>query len=222
MIAGCEQDPASNAKDCRHGTTMTGDGPKHGPGHPLTLPNIITIARLCGVPVLIWALIERDWTLAFAIFVVAGLSDAVDGVIARRWNQQSELGLYLDPIADKVLLVSVFVGLALLERLPGWLAIAVVSRDLLIVAAVLLSYVMGRPVTVRPLLVSKLNTVSQIVLAGVALGEPAFGLSLAAEIEFLVAVTVVLTGVSAAAYLVDWLRHMNPNDDPSDRRGDPQ
>ncbi|WP_370196559.1 MULTISPECIES: CDP-alcohol phosphatidyltransferase family protein [Aurantimonas] len=201
---------------------MTGDGTKHGPGHPLTLPNIITIARLCGVPVLIWALIERDWTLAFAIFVVAGLSDAVDGVIARRWNQQSELGLYLDPIADKVLLVSVFVGLALLERLPGWLAIAVVSRDLLIVAAVLLSYVMGRPVTVRPLLVSKLNTVSQIVLAGVALGEPAFGLSLTAEIEFLVAVTVVLTGVSAAAYLVDWLRHMNPNDDPSDRRGDPQ
>ena len=55
MIAGCEQDPASNAKDCRHGTTMTGDGPKHGPGHPLTLPNIITIARLCGVPVLVWA-----------------------------------------------------------------------------------------------------------------------------------------------------------------------
>nr|WP_040326406.1 CDP-alcohol phosphatidyltransferase family protein [Aurantimonas manganoxydans] len=188
----------------------------------MTLPNVITIARLCGVPVLVWALIERDWTLAFAIFVVAGLSDAVDGVIARRWNQQSELGLYLDPIADKVLLVSVFVGLALLERLPGWLAIAVVSRDLLIVAAVLLSYVMRRPVTVRPLLVSKLNTVSQIVLAGVALGEPAFGLSLTGEIEFLVAVTVVLTGVSAAAYLVDWLRHMNPNDDPSDRRGDPQ
>ena len=108
-------------------------------GTRLTLPNIITIARLCGVPVLVWALIEGDWTLAFAIFVVAGISDAVDGALARRLNQQSELGLYLDPIADKVLLVSVFVGLALLGRLPDWLAIAVVGRDLLIVGAVLLS-----------------------------------------------------------------------------------
>ncbi|MEF2551850.1 CDP-alcohol phosphatidyltransferase family protein [Aurantimonas sp. A2-1-M11] len=188
----------------------------------MTVPNLITIGRLLAVPVLIWALIGGDWMLAFGIFVAAGISDAVDGAIARHFDQHSDLGLYLDPIADKALLVSVFVGLALLGRLPDWLAIAVVSRDLLIVAAVLLSYVMGRPVVVRPLLVSKLNTVAQIVLAGVALGEPAFELSLRAEIDFLVAVTVVLTGVSAAAYLVDWLRHMNAADDPSDRRGDPQ
>ncbi|WP_341482732.1 CDP-alcohol phosphatidyltransferase family protein [Aurantimonas marianensis] len=187
----------------------------------MTVPNFISIARLLGVPILVWALIEGDWLLAFLIFILAGVSDAVDGAIARHFNQQSTLGLYLDPIADKVLLMTVFVGLGLLGRLPAWLAVAVVSRDLLIIAAVLLSYVMGQPVKVRPLLISKMTTLAQLVLAAVALAEPAFGLSLGGLILVLVAITAVLTGLSATAYLVEWLRHMASDDDPKREEGDP-
>jgi len=155
------------------------------------------------------------------IFILAGVSDAIDGAIARHFNQQSTLGLYLDPLADKALLISVFVGLSLLDQLPAWLAVAVVSRDLLIIAAVLLSYIMGQPVTVRPLLVSKMNTLAQIVLAGVALAEPAFGLSLGRFIIVLVVITAALTGLSAAAYLVEWLRHMASDGHPKHEEGDP-
>lgn len=187
----------------------------------MTVPNFISIARLLGVPILVWALIDGDWQLAFLIFILAGVSDAIDGAIARHFNQQSTLGLYLDPLADKALLISVFVGLSLLDQLPAWLAVAVVSRDLLIIAAVLLSYIMGQPVTVRPLLVSKMNTLAQIVLAGVALAEPAFGLSLGRFIIVLVVITAALTGLSAAAYLVEWLRHMASDGHPKREEGDP-
>ncbi|MEF2070947.1 CDP-alcohol phosphatidyltransferase family protein [Consotaella aegiceratis] len=174
----------------------------------MTIPNFISIARLICVPAIIWALLDGDWLLAFVLFVLSGLSDGIDGFIARRFNQRSQLGAYLDPMADKALLVAVFVVLGALGGLPSWLVIAVVTRDLLIVAAVLLSYVMGMPMTVRPLMVSKATTVSQIALAAAALGQPAFAVSLGAAFDLLVGLTALLTVISAAAYLVQWLRHM--------------
>ena len=183
----------------------------------MTVPNLISIARLLAVPVLVWALIDGRPGLAFLIFIVAGISDAVDGAIARRFNQRSALGAYLDPIADKALLITIFVGLGLLGDLPTWLAIAVVSRDLLIMAAVVLSFMMGRPITVRPLLVSKLTTLAQLLLAGFALAEPVLGLPLAVLVDVLIAVTALLTGLSAAAYLVEWLRHMASGEPPMHR-----
>lgn len=186
----------------------------------MTVPNFISIGRLLGVPVLVWALIDGRWGLAFAVFIVAGISDAVDGVIARRFNQQSALGAYLDPIADKALMIAVFVGLGLLGQLPAWLAIAVVSRDLLIMAAVVLSFLMGRPITVRPLLVSKLTTLAQLLLAGFALAEPVFHLPLGPVVDLLIVLTALLTALSATAYLLDWLRHMASGEPPVDREGD--
>ncbi|NDV86958.1 CDP-alcohol phosphatidyltransferase family protein [Aurantimonas aggregata] len=183
----------------------------------MTVPNFISIARLLAVPVLVWALIDGRWDLAFLIFIVAGISDAVDGAIARRFNQQSALGAYLDPIADKALLITIFVGLALLGELPAWLAIAVVTRDVLIMAAVVLSFVMGRPVTMRPLMVSKLTTLAQLLLAGFALAEPVFHLPLATVVDVLVGVTALLTAISAAAYLLEWLRHMASGEMPMHR-----
>ena len=180
----------------------------------MTIPNLISIARLFAVPVMIWAMIGGNWPLAFATFVVAGISDAVDGAIARHFDQQSTLGLYLDPIADKALLSTVFIGLGVLGRLPDWLVIAVVSRDVLIVAAFLLAYVMGLPMTVRPLMVSKATTAVQIVLAASVLGESALSVTLGIITDILVALTAILTAASAAAYLVDWLRHMASPDAP--------
>lgn len=174
----------------------------------MTIPNVITIARFLLVPAVIYALLTGRTEWALAGFVVAGVSDGVDGFIARQFNQRSELGAYLDPMADKLLLVSVFVVLGYMGELPLWLVIAAVSRDSLIIGAVMLSSLMGRPVAMKPLMVSKANTAVQIVLAGVVLAELALGLSFGPVRGVMVVVSGLLTGASAAAYLVAWLKHM--------------
>src|SRR5688500_12469917 len=89
----------------------------------MNLPNAITIARILAVPVLIWLIVSGEYLLAFWLFVLAGISDGVDGFIAKRFDQRTELGAYLDPIADKLMLVSIYVSLGLLRVLPPWLVI---------------------------------------------------------------------------------------------------
>ena len=175
----------------------------------LTIPNMITIMRLLLVPAVVLAMLQSLWGWAFAGFLVAGISDGVDGFIARRFNQFSRLGAYLDPVADKLLLVSVFVVMGFADELPLWLVVTMVSRDGLIVCAVLLSSVMSHPVEVKPLYVSKANTAAQIVLAALVLGELAFSIQLGPLRSALILLTGVLTVASAAAYLVAWLRHMS-------------
>lgn len=175
----------------------------------MTIPNLITILRLILVPGVVLAMMQGRWDWAFAGFAVAGASDGVDGFIARRFDQRSRLGGYLDPMADKLLLVSVFVVLGVAGELPLWLVILVVSRDALIVLAVLLSSVMAQPVEMKPLLVSKANTAVQLLLAAFVLGELAFGIDIGAIRPALIILSGLLTVASAAAYLVAWLRHMN-------------
>ncbi len=174
----------------------------------MTLPNLITVARLLSVPLLIFLLMNADWKSAAVLFVLAGISDGVDGFIARHFDQRSKLGAYLDPVADKLLLVSVFVVLAVMGQLPAWLALLVVSRDVLIVVAVLLSSLIGHPVEVRPIFVSKANTACQIALLVLVLFQLGFGMGLGSLRIALVAAVAALTVLSAAAYLVTWLRHM--------------
>jgi cardiolipin synthase (CMP-forming) len=174
----------------------------------VTIPNFITIFRFLLVPAVIWALVSDNVGWALVFFVVAGVSDAVDGFIARHFDQRSELGAYLDPMADKILLVSVFIVLGFMGELPLWLVIAAVSRDALIVAAVLLSSLMSHPVEMKPLFVSKANTTAQIVLAIVVLAELAFDTAFGELRWILVIGSGLLTVASAAAYLVQWLRHM--------------
>ena len=137
---------------------------------PINLPNFITIGRILLVPITVWLIISGEFLLAFGAFVAAGISDGVDGYIARRFDQRSELGAYLDPIADKALLVSIYVSLGFLKFLPAGLVILVVTRDVLIVGAVILAWVVGKPMVVAPSMASKVNTVGQIILAGVVLG----------------------------------------------------
>ncbi|MER8806077.1 CDP-alcohol phosphatidyltransferase family protein [Mesorhizobium australicum] len=172
----------------------------------MTIPNLITMLRVVLVPAVVMAMLQARWDWAFAGFVVAGISD---GFIARRFNQQSRFGAYLDPIADKLLLVSVFVVMGIIGQLPLWLVVTMVSRDALIVCAVLLSTAMAHPVEMKPLLVSKANTAVQIVLAAVVLGELAFAVHLDPLRPGLILLSGVLTVASAAAYLVAWLRHMS-------------
>lgn len=174
----------------------------------MTIPNLITIARLFLVPLVIVMIVNARWETAFILFVVAGLSDAVDGFLARHCGMASELGAWLDPIADKALIVSIYVTLAVVGVVPVWIVVLVVARDIMIVAAVLLSWLLSRPVAMAPFAVSKLNTAAQIAFAALALGSRAFGLDPGpAETvgELLVA---LLTLASMAAYLAFWLRHM--------------
>ena len=177
----------------------------------MTVANMITIVRFLLVPAVIYWLLTGHWPLAFAGFLAAGISDGVDGFVARHFNQRTKLGAYLDPMADKLLLVSVFVVLGIMDELPLWLVIIAVSRDALIVCAILLSSVMGNPVEMKPLLVSKANTAVQIVLAAVVLAELAFGMEFGPTRPAVIVVSGLLTAGSAAAYLVAWLRHMTTN-----------
>jgi cardiolipin synthase len=174
----------------------------------LTLPNLITIGRLLLVPLIIWFIVAAQPLAAFIILVVAGGSDAIDGFIARQFDLRSELGTYLDPIADKTMLVSIYVTLAVVAAIPVWLTILIVSRDLLIVGAVVLSWLLGEPTSVQPLRLSKVNTLAQILLAAIVLGDLAFPIDLEWLSWSLVYLVAVLTVASGAVYLVEWVRHM--------------
>lgn len=186
----------------------------------MSLPNFVTLGRIILVPVIFWLLVTGSIRAAFFLFVLAGVSDAVDGFLAKRFSLQTELGAYLDPIADKLLIVSIYVALGVLKALPSWLVIAVVSRDILIVVAVLLSGVLGQPLRIKPLAVSKANTAAQIVLAAVVLAAEGFALGLD-DLRFaLVWITGTLTLLSLALYLKAWLRHMAGYE--PDPAGDPK
>jgi cardiolipin synthase (CMP-forming) len=175
---------------------------------PMNLPNTITVLRLVAVPVAVWAILNGFIQLAFWVFLAAGISDGVDGYLARRWNQRTELGAYLDAIADKALLVSIYITLAIGDVIPNWLAIIVVFRDVMIVGAVILSWLMEKPITIKPLMVSKLNTVAQILFAAATLSSKGFGVDWGHALDPAAFVTAGLTLVSAAAYLAAWMRHM--------------
>ena len=174
----------------------------------MNLPNTITIGRLLLVPLTVWLIISEAYGAAFAAFMVAGISDGVDGYLARRLNQRSELGAHLDPVADKALLVSVYVTLGLAKDIPAWLVIMVVSRDLLIVGGMILAWVLGKPLGVKPLMISKVNTAAQIVMAVLVLGAEAIH----QDFGWLITAGSLLVGgltlASGAAYLLTWIRHM--------------
>jgi cardiolipin synthase len=178
----------------------------------MNLPNLITVFRIVLVPLITWLIINNHWAAAFALFILAGVSDGVDGFIAKRFDMETELGAYLDPLADKALLVSIYIALGFLEQVPSWLVIVVVSRDILIVGAVLLSWMMERPVEMSPSMISKVNTTGQILFAVVVLGDLGFALDLP-DIRLAAAWIVGgLTVASGATYLWFWLHEMANSD----------
>jgi cardiolipin synthase (CMP-forming) len=185
------------------------DGVAHEPGRRLSIPNLITLGRILLVPVVVWAITAGEMDIAFLLFLVAGLSDLIDGFLAKRFGMATELGAYLDPLADKAMIVSIYVALGIAEAIPRWLVILVVSRDIMIVGAVILSWLVDKPVTLKPLTVSKLNTLAQILLALVVLAALAFEFKAGVLISGLTALVAVLTLASIGFYLAEWVRHMN-------------
>jgi cardiolipin synthase len=128
------------------------------------LPNIISLLRLLAVIPVLYLLLEREFGWALLLFVAAGLSDGLDGFLAKQYGWQSRMGGILDPLADKVLLVACFLVLGALSLIPVWLVAAAVFRDLLIVGGAVLYNYRVEEVQAAPILVSKLNTLLQILL----------------------------------------------------------
>ncbi len=172
----------------------------------MNAPNVISLARLLSVPVALWLITTGAYGAAFWLFVAAGVSDGVDGYLAKRLGQRTELGRYLDPLADKVLLVSVYVVLGIQDELPSWLVILVVARDMLIVGCSALALMMSQSVKIQPLLISKLNTFAQIVLAALTLAMLGLGIGDRLLIDALIYAVATTTLLSGGSYLFKWAR----------------
>ena len=153
------------------------------------------------MPVTVWLILNNFILAAFWLFVVAGVSDAIDGYLAKRWDQVTEFGKYLDPLADKALLVSIYITLGVQGHLESWLVIMVVFRDIMIVGAVILYQTMVRRLDMNPLIVSKLNTLAQIVLAALVLGSKGFDVDMGLFFEMMIGIVVVTTLISGLSYL---------------------
>jgi cardiolipin synthase len=175
----------------------------------LSIPNLITVLRILLVPVVVWAIATDRMQVAFILFLAAAISDAVDGFLAKRFGMKTELGAYLDPLADKVLIVSIYVTLGITAVIPLWIVILVASRDIMIVGGIILSWLVDRPVAIRPHVVSKFNTGVQIFFACWVLGALGYGFDPEPVLTLVMALVAVLTLISVALYLADWARHMN-------------
>ncbi|MGE0736831.1 MAG: CDP-alcohol phosphatidyltransferase family protein [Alphaproteobacteria bacterium] len=179
----------------------------------VNVPNLISLARLFAVPVAVWLILKERYDFAFWLFTAAGATDALDGFIAKKFDARTTLGSFLDPLADKALLVSVFVALGYVGKLDDWIVILVVSRDVMIVGAALLSFVLFGSFEAKPSRISKLNTLAQIVLAGVVLAEFGLNLPFATLAEVLVYIVAVTTTASGGLYAVAWVRHASKMED---------
>lgn len=173
----------------------------------LNLPNLISLGRLLLVPAAISLILEGSYAAAFWVFVVAGISDGLDGFIAKRFNWRTRLGALLDPLADKVLLVSVYVTLGIAGELWTWLVVLVVFRDLMIIGGFLLIQALAAmPKNFQPLLISKINTGMQVALVGYVLARRGFGAEAGLMDVVLSFLVVATTVVSGSIYLVRWAR----------------
>lgn len=169
------------------------------------IPNLITVLRLAAAPVLILLLDSRAYEPAMVLFLAAGISDALDGFIAKRFNFESRFGAMLDPVADKILLVSCFAMLTLLGYLPFWLLVLVAFRDLLIIGGYLVLVMLKESVRMSPSVVSKLNTLFQIVLVGTVLARQADWVDVTPfTVNFMVIMVAATTVLSGIHYVWVW------------------
>jgi len=170
------------------------------------LPNILTILRLLLIAPLMWALVRQSYDLALAIFAFAGLTDALDGYLARRFSWTSRFGSIVDPLADKLLLTTSFVTLTWLGHIPVWLCVVVVARDVLIISGVaFFHYLLGR-LEFSPSWISKINTFLQIVLVLAVLVSLSLHLLPLWFMEGLMLAVLFTTTGSMVNYTVQWGR----------------
>ncbi len=165
---------------------------------PINIPNILTVSRILLIPVFVIFLLKDLMTFALLTVIYAAVSDGLDGLLARYFKQQSALGSYLDPIADKLLLTSAYISLAVLKYIPGWLTVLVISRDVFIVLAFAIFVLFDIKVDAKPSLISKWTTVAQLTTIMVTLLSLEFPIALALIVKpplyWIVAILTILSG----------------------------
>ena len=173
----------------------------------MNLPNAITIIRILLIPLFLYKIIQGEMIFATVVYLAAAISDGLDGFIARVWKLQTKLGSFLDPMADKLLVTTSFLTLSVLDIIPLWLALAVISRDIIIVSGSLLVYLMKNELTIRPQLIGKVTTFFQFSYILLVLIQSA------ASMPFLLKLygpMLVLTGgltiISGGVYILDGLK----------------
>jgi cardiolipin synthase len=174
----------------------------------LTIPNLITLFRILLTPLFIIFLIQRNYHRALVVFLLAGVSDAADGLIARTWQQKSRLGSYLDPMADKILMAASFATLSIYRQIPPWLTVVVISRDVALALGVLIFRLADIPLVVRPSPAGKWTTTLQVTTVGLVLLGKIWPISHMVLLGFFWA-TGILTTVSGIQYLYGGIRMMN-------------
>ena len=178
------------------------------------IPNILTLARIALVPWLIVLLQEHEFQLSLLVFVVAGVTDALDGFIAKRFNASSKLGAILDPLADKALLVSSYVMLSVMELIPFWLMVVVVFRDIAIIGGFLILVLFYGSIEMKPLRSSKLNTFLQISFIALMLAALGFELETLLYYTHLMAWLILATSVwSGIGYVAAGSKVTNASDE---------
>ncbi|MGV8081035.1 MAG: CDP-diacylglycerol--glycerol-3-phosphate 3-phosphatidyltransferase [Syntrophales bacterium] len=181
----------------------------------LNIPNSLTILRIILVPAIVILLMQGSYKIAILVFLISGLTDVLDGYLARVLHQQTVLGSYLDPIADKALMISCYVTLAVKKILPGWLSVVVISRDCIILIGVAVLTIMSVSYKIQPALIGKLTTAVQILTVFIFLVSRAAPGSIADSfMAGLVWVTALFTVVSGFYYIMIGVQHINQQQKP--------
>ncbi len=178
----------------------------------MTVPNIITMIRILLAPIFIIYVINGQLLTGLVVLIICGISDGVDGMVARLFNQKSKLGTWLDPLADKIILVSAFFSLGIEGFLPPWLTVVVISRDLLILTGIVIIYLTGIELNIKPVFISKITTCFQFVTVIAVLAETSLTF-MEGKYIYLYYLTALLTIVSFLQYLYQWLKMMGDKSD---------
>ncbi|HOI73317.1 MAG TPA: CDP-diacylglycerol--glycerol-3-phosphate 3-phosphatidyltransferase [Syntrophales bacterium] len=181
----------------------------------INIPNSLTILRIVLVPAIVILLMQGSFKIAIVVFLISGLTDILDGYLARVLHQQTVLGSYLDPIADKALMISCYVTLAVKKILPGWLSVVVISRDCIILIGVAVLSLMSVSYKIQPALIGKLTTAVQILTVFIFLVSRAVPGSVSASVmEGLIWVTAFFTVVSGFHYIMVGVQQINQQQKP--------
>ena len=174
------------------------------------LPNILSLVRIILVPLILWLLIQDLYIISAIIITMVGLTDYFDGYLARKYNSESLLGFYLDAIADKVLIITIYLILGIKLLLPTYLIILIIFREALVSGAYLLKFLLDLKFNLKPILISKINTFLQIALIIFVCFLTVNQLNQSEEVIFvrdsLIAIVTITTIVSSLIYIIIWLK----------------
>jgi len=171
----------------------------------MTIPNFITIIRIILTPIFVIYIINDELISGLIVLIISGLSDGVDGFVARVFNQKSKLGAYLDPLADKIILISAFVTLSIRDLLPSWLTVLVISRDIMILMGVLILFLHGMKISIKPAVSSKITTCLQFITLILVLSKDYIA-NFEKYYPYLFYLTALFTILSFLQYTYHWLK----------------